>query len=157
MIKPSTISQEISKQNEAEKSELLSQIQVLQKEISCLSSSSLTREKESIRKDLVKTNAKLRDTESKLKNAIQEKTKLEVLYDPSSVLVTYCFHLQNEHFLLGRVKKHVQKGKTNYCVVRRQFLSAISANMIQLLAKSVIQSLTGARICSIQREEGVLQ
>ncbi|XP_027069713.2 kinesin-like protein KIN-7O isoform X2 [Coffea arabica] len=68
---------EISKQNEAEKSELLSQIQVLQKEISCLSSSSLTREKESIRKDLVKTNAKLRDTESKLKNAIQEKTKLE--------------------------------------------------------------------------------
>ncbi|XP_071909918.1 kinesin-like protein KIN-7O isoform X2 [Coffea arabica] len=68
---------EISKQNEAEKSELLSQIQVLQKEISCLSSSSLTREKESMRKDLVKTNAKLRDTESKLKNAIQEKTKLE--------------------------------------------------------------------------------
>ncbi|XP_071909919.1 kinesin-like protein KIN-7O isoform X3 [Coffea arabica] len=71
------IEKEISKQNEAEKSELLSQIQVLQKEISCLSSSSLTREKESMRKDLVKTNAKLRDTESKLKNAIQEKTKLE--------------------------------------------------------------------------------
>lgn len=68
---------EFSKQHEAEKSELLSQIQVLQKEISCLSSSSLAREKESIRKDLVKTNAKLRDTESKLRNAIQEKTKLE--------------------------------------------------------------------------------
>nr|XP_018628052.1 kinesin-like protein KIN-7O [Nicotiana tomentosiformis] len=68
---------EISEKCEAEKSEHLSQIQSLQKELSCLSSSSLVREKESIRKDLEKTKAKLRDTESKLRNAIQEKTKLE--------------------------------------------------------------------------------
>ncbi|KAJ8535599.1 hypothetical protein K7X08_023319 [Anisodus acutangulus] len=68
---------EISEKYEAEKSELLCQIQSLQKELSCLSSNSLVREKENIRKDLEKTKAKLRDTESKLRNAIQEKTKLE--------------------------------------------------------------------------------
>lgn len=66
----------MSEKYEAEKSEHLSQIQSLQKELSCLSSSSLGREKENIRKDLEKTKAKLRDTESKLRNAIQEKTKL---------------------------------------------------------------------------------
>ncbi|XP_049392243.1 kinesin-like protein KIN-7O isoform X1 [Solanum stenotomum] len=68
---------EISEKYEAEKSEHLFQIQSLQKELSCLSSSSLGREKENIRKDLEKTKAKLRDTESKLRNTIQEKTKLE--------------------------------------------------------------------------------
>ncbi|KAL3533577.1 hypothetical protein ACH5RR_007098 [Cinchona calisaya] len=68
---------EVSEQYEVEKFEFLSQIQVLQKEISCLSSCSLAREKERIRKDLEKTKSKLSDTESKLKNAIQEKTKLE--------------------------------------------------------------------------------
>ncbi|XP_059297686.1 kinesin-like protein KIN-7O isoform X1 [Lycium ferocissimum] len=68
---------EISEKYEAEKSEHLSQIQSLQKELSCLSSNSLVREKENIRKDLEKTKAKLKDTESKLRNAIQEKTKLE--------------------------------------------------------------------------------
>ncbi|WMV24061.1 hypothetical protein MTR67_017446 [Solanum verrucosum] len=68
---------EISEKYEAEKSEHLFQVQSLQKELSCLSSSSLGREKENIRKDLEKTKAKLRDTESKLRNAIQEKTKLE--------------------------------------------------------------------------------
>lgn len=73
--------QEISEKYEAEKSEHLSQIQSLQKELSCLSSSSLGREKENIRKDLEKTKAKLRDTESKLRNAIQEKTKLEVSFE----------------------------------------------------------------------------
>ncbi|KAK3446570.1 hypothetical protein EUGRSUZ_A02253 [Eucalyptus grandis] len=57
--------------------ELLSQIQNLQKEISCLSSSTLAKERESMRKDLDKTKLKLKETEFKLRNAVQEKTKLE--------------------------------------------------------------------------------
>lgn len=68
---------EFSKEYEVEKSELISHIQALEKEISCLSSGSLARDKESLRKELEKTKTKLRDTESKLKNSIQEKTKLE--------------------------------------------------------------------------------
>lgn len=61
-----------------EQAEYLSQIQTLQKEITCLSSSSLARGKESLRKDLEKTKGKLKEFEVKLKNALQEKTKLEV-------------------------------------------------------------------------------
>lgn len=61
-----------------EQAEFLAQIQVLQKEITCLSSSSLAREKESLRKDLEKTKGKLKEFEVKLKNALQERTKLEV-------------------------------------------------------------------------------
>lgn len=38
------------------------------------------KEKEGLRKDLEKTRIKLKDTESKLKNCIQDKVKLEVLY-----------------------------------------------------------------------------
>ncbi|CAK9184034.1 unnamed protein product [Ilex paraguariensis] len=68
---------ELYQQHELEKSEFLIQIQTLQKEISCLSSSSSAREKENMRKDLEKTKTKLRETEFKLRNAIQEKTKLE--------------------------------------------------------------------------------
>ncbi|TYK25527.1 centromere-associated protein E isoform X1 [Cucumis melo var. makuwa] len=60
-----------------EQAEFLAQIQVLQKEITCLSSSSLAREKESLRKDLEKTKGKLKEFEVKLKNALQERTKLE--------------------------------------------------------------------------------
>lgn len=71
--------QAISEQQNLEKSELLSQIQILEKEVSCLSSGSLARERESLRKDLERTKTKLKETESKLKNVIQEKTKLEVL------------------------------------------------------------------------------
>lgn len=66
-----------SEKHEGEKFELLSHIHSLQKELSSVSSSSFAREKESLRKDLEKTKAKLKDTESKLKIAIQEKTKLE--------------------------------------------------------------------------------
>ncbi|VFQ71703.1 unnamed protein product [Cuscuta campestris] len=66
-----------SEKHEGEKLELLSHIHSLQKELSSVSSSSFAREKESLRKDLEKTKAKLKDTESKLKIAIQEKTKLE--------------------------------------------------------------------------------
>lgn len=61
-----------------EKDELLCQVLGLQKEVSCLSSSTLTKEKESLRKELEKTKLKLKDTESKLKNAIKDKIKLEV-------------------------------------------------------------------------------
>ncbi|KAL6289173.1 hypothetical protein ACE6H2_006683 [Prunus campanulata] len=60
-----------------EKGEYLSYMQVLDKEISGLSSCSLAKEKESLRKDVEKTRMKLKETEFKLKNAIQEKTKLE--------------------------------------------------------------------------------
>uniref|UniRef100_A0A6N2LTV8 Uncharacterized protein n=1 Tax=Salix viminalis TaxID=40686 RepID=A0A6N2LTV8_SALVM len=61
----------------AKEEEFLSQIQNLQKELSFLSSCSLAKEKENLRKDLEKTKVKLKETESKLKNAVQEKTKLE--------------------------------------------------------------------------------
>ncbi|KAK4412869.1 Kinesin-like protein KIN-7O [Sesamum alatum] len=68
---------ELEDRHEAEKSEYLCQLQMLQRENSSLSSCSLAKEKESIRKDLEKTKFKLKDTECKLKNAVQEKTKLE--------------------------------------------------------------------------------
>ncbi|XP_057785128.1 kinesin-like protein KIN-7O isoform X2 [Salvia miltiorrhiza] len=68
---------ELREEHDAEKSELLCQIQLLQKEISSLSSCSMAKEKESIRKDLEKTKTRLKDVESKLKNTVQEKTKLE--------------------------------------------------------------------------------
>ncbi|KAJ4972044.1 hypothetical protein NE237_005143 [Protea cynaroides] len=64
-------------QEELEKAELLFQIQNLEKEVSCLSSCSLAREKENLRKELEKTKMKLKETEFKLKNAVQEKTRLE--------------------------------------------------------------------------------
>ncbi|KAJ4845662.1 hypothetical protein Tsubulata_003549 [Turnera subulata] len=64
-------------QQNLEKEEFLSEIQILQNEISHLSSCSLAKEKENMRKDLEKTKTKLKEAESKLKNAIQEKTKLE--------------------------------------------------------------------------------
>ncbi|KAK2634402.1 hypothetical protein Ddye_029194 [Dipteronia dyeriana] len=64
----------LSEQQNLEKLEFLSEIQNLEKE---LSSSSLAREKESLRKELDKTKTKFKETEFKLKNAIQEKTKLE--------------------------------------------------------------------------------
>ncbi|KAG0482418.1 hypothetical protein HPP92_010502 [Vanilla planifolia] len=64
-------------QDDMEKEELLSQIYSLQKEVSRLSSSSLAREKESLRKELDKTKSKFKDIESKLKNTIQDKVKLE--------------------------------------------------------------------------------
>ncbi|XP_021297463.1 kinesin-like protein KIN-7O isoform X2 [Herrania umbratica] len=67
----------LSEEHDWEKSQYLSQIQSLEKEISYLSSCSLAREKESLRKDFEKTKLKLQDTECKLKNTIQEKTKLE--------------------------------------------------------------------------------
>ncbi|KAL8489358.1 hypothetical protein ACS0TY_025309 [Phlomoides rotata] len=68
---------ELNEEHEAEKSELICHLEMLEREISSLSSCSLAREKDSIRKDLEKTKSKLKDTEFKLKNAVQEKTKLE--------------------------------------------------------------------------------
>ena len=70
--------QELLEQRDFEKAELLSQIQTLEKEISSLSSCSLAKGKENLRKDLEKTKAKLKETEFKLRNVVQEKTKLEV-------------------------------------------------------------------------------
>lgn len=70
--------QALSDHQNAEQTDYLAQIQTLQKEITCLSSSSLAREKESLRKDLEKTKGKLKESEVKLKNSLQEKTKLEV-------------------------------------------------------------------------------
>ncbi|XP_068652017.1 kinesin-like protein KIN-7O isoform X2 [Aristolochia californica] len=68
---------ELHQQKELENEEFVSQIQILQKEISCLSTSSVAREKESLRKDLEKTKMKLKDTETRLKSSIQDKIKLE--------------------------------------------------------------------------------
>ncbi|XP_039024894.1 kinesin-like protein KIN-7O [Hibiscus syriacus] len=67
----------ISEGHDMEKLEYLSHIQSLEKEISYFSSGSMARENQSLSKDLDKTKMKLKDTESKLKNTIQEKTKLE--------------------------------------------------------------------------------
>ncbi|CAJ2628863.1 unnamed protein product [Trifolium pratense] len=64
-------------QQELENGELLSYIQTLEKEISCLTSSSVAKEKETLRRDLEKAKTRSKETESKLKIAIQEKTKLE--------------------------------------------------------------------------------
>jgi hypothetical protein len=65
-------------QNDMEKNSILTDFLALQKEVSTLSSSSLMKEKESIRKELDRAKTKLRETENKLKNYIQEKIKLEV-------------------------------------------------------------------------------
>ncbi|CAD6219253.1 unnamed protein product [Miscanthus lutarioriparius] len=64
-------------QHELEKDAILLELLNLQKEVSILSSSSLMKEKESIRKELDRTKTKLRETENKLKNSIQEKIKLQ--------------------------------------------------------------------------------
>ncbi|XP_022935551.1 kinesin-like protein KIN-7O [Cucurbita moschata] len=71
------LSMALSDHQNVEQTDYLAQIQTLQKEITCLSSSSLAREKESLRKDLEKTKGKLKESEVKLKNSLQEKTKLE--------------------------------------------------------------------------------
>ncbi|TYI03817.1 hypothetical protein ES332_A11G368100v1 [Gossypium tomentosum] len=68
---------ELFEKHDMEKLEYLSHIQSLEKEMSYLSSGSMARENQSLSKDLEKTKLKLKDTESKLKNIIQEKTKLE--------------------------------------------------------------------------------
>ncbi|KAG7581089.1 Kinesin motor domain [Arabidopsis suecica] len=67
----------LSEHHESERSDLLSHIECLEKDIASLSSSSLAKEKENLRKDFEKTKTKLKDTESKLKNSMQDKTKLE--------------------------------------------------------------------------------
>uniref|UniRef100_A0A7N1A6Y7 Kinesin motor domain-containing protein n=1 Tax=Kalanchoe fedtschenkoi TaxID=63787 RepID=A0A7N1A6Y7_KALFE len=54
-----------------------SKVQLLEQQITCLSSCSLAKEKDSLRKDLDKTKSKLKETECKLRNIIQEKTRLE--------------------------------------------------------------------------------
>lgn len=70
---------------------------MLQREISSLSSCSMAKERESIRKELEKTKIKLKDMEFKLKNAVQEKTKLEVLYHFSCFLFYVCSFILTLH------------------------------------------------------------
>ncbi|XAR54557.1 hypothetical protein NMG60_11029746 [Bertholletia excelsa] len=108
----------LSEQHDVERSELLSQIQTLQKEISCLSSSFLAKEKENLRKELDKKKTKLRDTEFKLKNAIQEKTKLE---GEKACAERELKKLESQQVLLQRdISKHESlAGKRRDSVVER--------------------------------------
>jgi len=76
--------QENLEQHKFENAELISYIQTLEKDLSCLTSSSVTKDRETLRKDLEKTKSKLKETESKLKITIQEKTKLEVVFVTSA-------------------------------------------------------------------------
>ncbi|KAG2260932.1 hypothetical protein Bca52824_080226 [Brassica carinata] len=62
----------LSKHHETETSDLLFHIECLEKDIASLSTSSLAKEKE-----FEKTKTKLKDIESKLENAMHDKTKLE--------------------------------------------------------------------------------
>ncbi|CAJ1972095.1 unnamed protein product, partial [Sphenostylis stenocarpa] len=70
-------------QQKFENAKLISYIQTLEKDLSCLTSSTMAKERETIRKDLEKVKTKLKETESKLKIAIQEKTKTEVVFATS--------------------------------------------------------------------------
>uniref|UniRef100_A0ACD5XRW6 Uncharacterized protein n=1 Tax=Avena sativa TaxID=4498 RepID=A0ACD5XRW6_AVESA len=91
-------------QNELEKDNLFSEILTLQKEVSTLSSSSLMKEKESLRKELDRAKTKLRETENKLKNYIQGKIKLEGEKAEAHKEIK---KLQNQRTLLERdLRKH---------------------------------------------------
>ncbi|XP_078150453.1 P-loop containing nucleoside triphosphate hydrolases superfamily protein isoform X2 [Carex rostrata] len=68
---------EMKEQHELEKEELCTQLVMMQNEIAILSSSSLIREIESLRKELDRIKTRLKDTEAKLKTSIHEKIKLE--------------------------------------------------------------------------------
>ncbi|KAM0895644.1 hypothetical protein ACQ4PT_023704 [Festuca glaucescens] len=91
-------------QNDMEKDSILSELLTLRKEVSTLSSSSLMKEKESIRKELDRAKTKLRETENKLKNYIQEKIKLEGEKAEAHKEIK---KLQNQRTLLERdLRKH---------------------------------------------------
>ncbi|KAK1630932.1 hypothetical protein QYE76_005247 [Lolium multiflorum] len=91
-------------QNDMEKDSILSELLTLRKEVSTLSSSSLMKEKESIRKELDRAKIKLRETENKLKNYIQEKIKLEGEKAEAHKEIK---KLQNQRTLLERdLRKH---------------------------------------------------
>ncbi|XP_017405878.1 kinesin-like protein KIN-7O isoform X3 [Vigna angularis] len=64
-------------QQKFENAELISYIQTLEKDLSCLTSSTVAKDRETTRKELEKVKTKLKEIESKLKIAIQEKTKIE--------------------------------------------------------------------------------
>lgn len=78
--------QENLEQLRFENAELISYIQTLEMDFSCSTSSSVAKERETLRKDLEKAKTKLKETESKLRIAIQEKTKLEVIFVTSDDL-----------------------------------------------------------------------
>ena len=102
-------------QHKVEKDKLLDEISGLQKQVSCLSSSSfLAKEKEAAWKELEKTKSKLKDTESKLKNAIQDRVRLEVSPTYWSITHLYAnnvFVLQSEKAQAERETKRLQSQK----------------------------------------------
>lgn len=81
-----------------ENEELISYLQTLEKDISGLTSSSVAKERETLRRDLEKVKSKLKEAEAKLKIAVQEKTKLEVVSALSNFL--FFFLSFNDMFLL---------------------------------------------------------
>jgi hypothetical protein len=141
-------------QQELENGELISYIQTLEKEIS---SSSVAKEKETLRRDLEKAKTRLKETESKLKIAMQEKTKLEVFLLYSRV---FWFHYNLLLILFRnifcRVRKLVLNERSNGCMVRTLFLNAISVNVIHLLVEDVIQLLKRVQRCLILKDRRVL-
>ncbi|XP_027337202.1 kinesin-like protein KIN-7O [Abrus precatorius] len=68
---------ECLKQEKIVNAELISYIQTFEKDIPWMTSSSMMKEMETLRKDLENAKTKLKETESKLEIAIQEKEKLE--------------------------------------------------------------------------------
>ena len=105
--------QELSEHYETKVKELITEIRTLENEIGHLSTSVLAKEKETMRKDLEKAKAKLK--ESKLRNTIQEKTKLEVityffifnqLIRRSTKYICLIYHFT---LCIFRAKKHLQR------------------------------------------------
>lgn len=121
-----------------EKEELLSQIFFLQKEVSRLSSTSLAREKEALRKELDKTKSKLKDTESKLKNTIQDKVKLEVFNLVTDVIIRSYFifsPFKGKHFLLKSEKAQIERQVK--CLHGQQ--AVLERNMLKQESNAVAQ------------------
>lgn len=86
----------------------------------------MAKEKESLRKELEKTKTRLKDVESKLKNAVQEKTKLEVLYNLFFLFLFFMlFDLDITciYFADARARSHVQRENLRHFKARRQCLN----------------------------------
>lgn len=98
--------------------ELFAHIQELEKDISCLSSSVLAKEMDSMRKELEKTKLKLKETEFKLRNVVQEKTKLEVCYRLQLRGRHFYWYLTTLYLCNYRVRKPLLSESSNCCMVR---------------------------------------
>ncbi|KAK9922370.1 hypothetical protein M0R45_030836 [Rubus argutus] len=90
--------------------------------MSGLSSCSLAKENEILRKDVEKTRAKLKETEFKFKNAIQEKTKLEEDYKKMEV---YAFEKDTQiNFPRRRISSFIQgKGRLKLNELQQELLA----------------------------------